>query len=191
MSVFVNLDKAITFAAKAHEGQFRKGNRQPYIFHPLEVLSLASQITEDEDILCACVLHDTVEDTDTTINDINKEFGSRIAKLVYFESEDKRTDLPPEETWKIRKEETIKTLNETNEIGAKIICLCDKVSNLRSFNLLRLQEGNDMWNHFHQNDPKMHCWYYQSLKDALKDLSDTAIYKEYCFLFETIFKDYI
>ena len=73
------IDRAIQFAAHVHKGMYRKGNKQPYIFHPLEVLSLVSMMTDDDDILCAAVLHDTVEDTPATIEDIRTEFGERVA----------------------------------------------------------------------------------------------------------------
>ena len=66
----MNLDDAIKFAGIAHKGMVRKGGNQPYIFHPLEVLNIASLITLDDDILCAAILHDTVEDTPATIEDI-------------------------------------------------------------------------------------------------------------------------
>ena len=84
------IDQAIRFAALAHKGMVRKGNNQPYIFHPLEVLNLVSLMTLDDDVLCAAVLHDTVEDTDATIEDIQREFGEHVAALVAYESEDKR-----------------------------------------------------------------------------------------------------
>ena len=64
------LERAFVFACHAHEGMIRKGFNQNYIFHPVEVLSLASILTDDEDVLCAALLHDTVEDTNTAPEDI-------------------------------------------------------------------------------------------------------------------------
>lgn len=185
------IDKAITFAAKAHKGQVRKGANQPYIFHPLEVLNVVSTMTLDDDILCAAVLHDTVEDTDTSIGDIKREFGNRVAQLVYYDSEDKRTDYPPEDTWRLRKMDTIKILNELDDIGGKMVCLGDKVSNLRSFHMLQMTEGEKMWEHFHMHDPLMHYWYYDEIRKALKDLEQYGAYKEYCFLVDTVFSKYL
>lgn len=186
-----NIDRAIRFAAAAHKGQIRKASKQPYIFHPLEVLNVVSTMTLDDDVLCAAVLHDTVEDTDTSIGDIRKEFGDRVAKLVYYDSEDKRTDMPPEESWRLRKQDTINVLNEIDDLGGKMVCLGDKVSNLRSFHQLQMIEGDNMWNHFNQKDPKMHYWYYDELRKALSDLKEYGAYKEYCFLVDTIFSKYI
>ena len=133
-----NIEKAFLFACKAHKGYKRKGFDQEYIFHPLEVLNLASLITSDEDILCAALLHDTVEDTQTTIDEIRNEFNDRVAQLVSDETEDKRGQKPKKDTWIQRKQETIDKLAEEKDLGIKIVCLCDKVSNLRSFQLLYL-----------------------------------------------------
>lgn len=185
------IDKAIEFASKAHEGTFRKGTKQPYIFHPLEVLSLVSLITDDDEILSAAVLHDTVEDTDVSIEDIIKEFGDRVAKLVSYETEDKRGQVNKSATWVDRKKEAIEALKNNEDIGSKMICLGDKVSNLRSFHLMLMQDGDKMWNNFNMNDPKMHYWYYNEIAKVLSELKDTAVYKEYIFLIDTIFTKYL
>jgi (p)ppGpp synthase/HD superfamily hydrolase len=76
------IDKAIIFAAKAHAGQVRKYSGIPYITHPLAVMEIVSTVEHDEDMLVAAILHDTVEDTETTINDISIYFGNDIAELV-------------------------------------------------------------------------------------------------------------
>lgn len=185
------IDQAIRFAALAHKGMKRKGSGQPYIFHPLEVLNLVSMMTLDDDILCAAVLHDTVEDTDATIDDIRNEFGEHVAKLVSYETEDKRGNVNKADTWVDRKKETIETIKNIDEIGGKMVCLGDKVSNLRSFHLGLLQDGEEFWNNFNQKDPLMHHWYYNSLKEALVELKEYAVYKEFAFLIDTIFSKYI
>ena len=186
-----NLDKAIEFAAQVHKGMIRKGNNQPYIFHPLEVLSLVSMMTNDEEILAAAVLHDTVEDTPATIDDIKSQFGERVAKLVGYQSEDKRGQVNKAGTWVERKQEAIDTLSKVDDIGAKMVALGDKVSNLRSFHLLQLQEGDKLWDHFNMKDPTKHFWYYSEVAKALADLKDYAVYKEYLFLIDTIFSKYL
>ena len=184
------IDQAIRFAAIAHKDMVRKGNGQPYIFHPLEVLNLVSMMTLDDEVLCAAVLHDTVEDTDATIEDIRAQFGERVAALVGYESEDKRGNVNKAATWKKRKQETIDTIRSLDDEGAKMVCLADKVSNLRSFHLGLLDKGEEFWNMFNMKDPLMHCWYYTELKDALISLKDQAVYKEYCFLIDAIFAKY-
>jgi len=64
------LDRAIVFATNAHEGQFRKGTKIPYILHPLEAAAIVGTMTTDEDVIAAAALHDVVEDTDTTVEEV-------------------------------------------------------------------------------------------------------------------------
>ncbi len=183
------INEAIKFASLAHMGMKRKGNNQPYIFHPLEVMSLVSMMTLDEEVLCAAILHDTVEDTDVSIEDIKENFSDRVASLVNYESEDKRGNVNKAATWKKRKEETIERIASLDDEGAKMVCLADKVSNLRSIHLGLLDKGEEFWQSFNQKDPKEHYWYYSKLKEALVSLKDYAVYKEFCFLIDTIFKN--
>ena len=73
--------KAVEIAKKAHEGQFRKTG-EPYIVHPLAVKKILEEWHMDEDTIIAGILHDTVEDTNLTLDDIRKEFGESVAFLV-------------------------------------------------------------------------------------------------------------
>src|SRR6056297_2032089 len=100
------INKAIIFAVRAHKDTYRKGSNTPYILHPIEAATIVSTMTEDYNLISAAILHDVIEDTDVTYELLKKEFGV-IADLVAFESENKRKERPPEETWHIRKKETI------------------------------------------------------------------------------------
>ena len=100
-------EQAIIFAVRAHEGQRRRGESTPYIIHPMEVAAICASMTSDEDVLAAAVLHDTVEDTNATLEQIEAQFGARVARLVAAETENKRANLPPAETWRIRKQESL------------------------------------------------------------------------------------
>ena len=184
------IDQAVIFAFVAHKGMVRKGNGQPYILHPIEVMSLVSLMSDDEEILSAAILHDTVEDTPTSIETIRSKFGDRVASLVSYETEDKRGNVDKEKTWKIRKQEAIDHIGKAEDIGAKMICLADKVSNLRSFKLGLYDEGDKFFERFNQKDPLEQYWYFKSLSKALEELKDYAVYKEYCSLVEQIFTKY-
>ena len=72
---------AVEVARKAHEGQFRKTG-EPYIVHPLAVKKILEEWGMDEDTIIAGILHDTIEDTSLTLEDIRKEFGESVAFLV-------------------------------------------------------------------------------------------------------------
>ncbi|MBQ6355280.1 bifunctional (p)ppGpp synthetase/guanosine-3',5'-bis(diphosphate) 3'-pyrophosphohydrolase [Candidatus Saccharibacteria bacterium] len=75
------VEKAVKLATKAHEGQMRKSG-DPYIVHPMAVMTMVQDWGMDEDTVIAAVLHDTVEDTDVTLEDIKNEFGETVAFLV-------------------------------------------------------------------------------------------------------------
>lgn len=180
------LNQAILFATNAHEGQFRKGTKIPYILHPLEAAAIVGTMTTDDEIIAAAVLHDVVEDTDATVEQVKEQFGERVAALVAAESEDKRENLPAEATWKLRKQETIDHL-KTAPIEVKMITLGDKLSNIRTIYRDNLTIGDELWNRFHQKDKNEHYWYYKSIAECLVDLDSHQAYKEYCELIDRTF----
>ena len=179
-------DQAIEFAVNAHSGMKRKGKETPYIVHPLEALTIASTLTDDVNVLCAAVLHDTVEDSDTTISDIKELFGDKVARLVASDSENKREDLPASETWEIRKTETLKFL-EKAEKDEQIIALSDKLSNMRAIYRDYQTLGEELWKRFNIKEKQKHAWYYCGIAERLKDLTDTFAYKEYVELIKKVF----
>lgn len=174
---------------KAHSGSFRKDTTTPYIVHPMEASVIVATMTDDKTILAAAVLHDVVEDTDYTIDDIRKEFGKNVARLVSAESEDKRDNLPPEATWKIRKQETLDHLKNQASKEEKIITLGDKLSNIRAMYRDYLEIRDELWNRFNQKDKSEHAWYYKSIAELLSDLSDTPAYQEYVELVDRVFSE--
>ena len=182
------LDEAIKFAIDAHSGQVRKITFNPYILHPLEVVAIAGTLTRDEDILCAAVLHDVVEDTEGTINEIREKFGNRVAELVSSETEDKHRELPPDVTWKRRKEESLAHLRASEDIGAKVIWISDKLSNVRSFYDAYVKMGDALWNSFNQKDKNEQKWYYREVYKIVKPyFADTLMFKEYEGLIQVLF----
>lgn len=76
------VDRAIACAARAHQGQTRKYTGEPYITHPLAVACAVASVTDEVEIIAAAVLHDVVEDTAVTLDEIRAEFGDRVADLV-------------------------------------------------------------------------------------------------------------
>jgi len=181
------ISKAMMFAISAHSGQFRKHSRTPAIIHAMEAAVVVSTLTSDPNVIAAALLHDTIEDTDVTIDQVRRMFGDRIAELVVVETEDKHSDISPEESWMMRKQESINELSELNDIEGKMVWLGDKLSNMRSFYRMYVKSGKEMWNSFHQKDEKMHEWYYRSILRELSELKDYEAYKEYKWLTEQIF----
>lgn len=181
-------DKALHFAIEAHKNVYRKSSNIPFIIHPMEVAVIASTITEDEDVLIACLLHDTVEDAGITLTQIRELFGERVMSLVAAESENKRREMLPEDSWTIRKEESLEELKNANDRNVKILWLADKLANMRSFYRLYLSKGDDMWLNFHQRDPKKQEWYYRSIAKYTSELKENLAYQEYVDLINKVFE---
>ena len=92
-------DKAVKFAVEAHQGTERRGKGYPYIIHPMEAAAIVATMTNDPEMLAAAILHDTVEDTDVTIEQIREQFGDRVAVLVRNET----APLDENLTWREKK----------------------------------------------------------------------------------------
>lgn len=180
-------EKSVAFAIKAHEGQTRKKEGIPFILHPCEAAAIAATLTNDRETLAAVMLHDTVEDTDATIEDIRREFGDRVAFLVGSETESACEGVSREESWKARKTESLEHLKNTEDEAVKIMWLSDKLSNMRSFFRQRLKEGDRLFENFHQKDPRQQEWYYRTIAELLKDFSGTQAYLEYTYLVGVVF----
>ena len=183
------MDRAIVFATRAHSGTYRKGTNIPYIVHPIEAAAIVSTMTSDPDMIAAAVLHDVVEDTDATLEEIRFFFNDRIAKLVESESEDNRKDLPPQETWMIRKMETLEFLRTQADRDAKILALADKLSNIRAIHRDQKTVGDQLWERFNEKRKEKHGWMYRQVADALSELSDTFAWKEYDELVRKTFEE--
>ncbi len=181
-------DKAARYALDAHKGMIRKRSNAPYILHPFEVASIAATMTVDEDVLCAALLHDVVEDTDCTLEELREEFGDRVATLVAYETEKSYPDESPQQSWERRKIESLEDLRACDDRDVFILWLSDKLSNMRSFARLHEQSGDDMWRFFHESNPERQAWYYQAVGEAVSTLSESAAWREYTHLFKLIFK---
>ena len=183
------LEQAIQFAVDAHAGQKRKDG-SPFILHPLEDAAIVSTLTDDLEVIAAAVLHDTVEDTKTTLNDIMQTFGPRVHALVKGETENKRPALPPWETWKIRKEESLADLASADDPAIRILWLGDKLANMRALYRAHIAKGQAAFDRFNIHDPLAHKWYYGEILRLLEPLAATAAYKEYSTLYHAIFDEY-
>jgi len=180
------LDKAIIFAVKAHANTERRGKGFPYIVHPMEAVEIVSTMTTDQELLAAAALHDVVEDTDVTVDEIRKEFGDRIAKLVDAESDKFEVGKTEEESWHERKQAAIDRLAAASH-DAKIVALGDKLSNMRAIYRDYQDIGDKLWDRFHAKDPKDHEWHYRGLVNSLRELEGTHAFKEFASLVDSVF----
>ena len=184
------LDRAICFAVQAHHNTERRGKGFPYIVHPMEAVEIVSTITADQELLAAAALHDTIEDTDVTVEQIREAFGDRVAELVHAESDQINGELfngaNEEETWHARKQAAIDRLAKASH-DAKIVALGDKLSNMRAIWRDYQIKGDDIWNIFHVKDKASHEWHYRGLAESLSELKDTFAYQELVRLMNEVF----
>ena len=180
------LDRAILFAVRAHAGTERRGKGFPYIVHPMEAMEIVATMTPDQELLAAAALHDTVEDTDVTVDQIRAEFGDRIANLVAAESDVFTEGVSEEDSWHARKQAAIERLAKAPH-DAKIVALGDKLSNMRAIARDYAVQGDALWNLFHAKDPKDHEWHYRGLADSLRELQDTFAFREFESLINQVF----
>lgn len=174
------IEKAIEFATIKHMGQFRKGSNIPYIVHPVDVMQILTANSLDDETIMAGILHDTIEDTNTTYEELKDMFGENVANMVAAESEDKS------KSWKERKQRTIDELpNKSKEV--QCICCADKLSNIRTiYNDLGVI-GDLVWKKF--NAPKEQIkWYYGSVIENLTLIKDYKMYKDLKNYFNLVFK---
>lgn len=180
------INKAISFALRAHEGQLRKGTKLPYIVHPMEVGAIVSRMTTDEEVIAAAILHDTLEDCESvTFDTLFQAFGERVAKIVKAESEEKGG------TWTERKGRTLEKLRKESISDVKLVALGDKLSNARSLWRDYGRLGDEVWLRFTMKDKRQQAWYYRGLCDAMCDMGDFPEYQEFCELVENVFGDVI
>ncbi|MBR1700326.1 MAG: bifunctional (p)ppGpp synthetase/guanosine-3',5'-bis(diphosphate) 3'-pyrophosphohydrolase [Bacteroidales bacterium] len=180
------LDRAVIFAVKAHAGTERRGKGFPYIVHPMEAMEIVATITPDQELLAAAALHDVVEDTEISADEIRREFGDRIANLVVAESDVFEEGVSEEDSWHARKQAAIDRLARASH-DAKIVAMGDKLSNMRAIARDYAVKGDELWKIFHAKDPKDHEWHYRGLAASLSELKDTFAYKEFVSLIDQVF----
>ncbi|GIV21571.1 MAG: phosphohydrolase [Armatimonadota bacterium] len=151
------LQDAIEFVVERHRGQVRKGTNIPYVLHPLNVGYLLLQHGCSEEVATAGFLHDTLEDTDTTVEELRMRFGDRVAWLVKQVTETDRS-----QPWQIRKQHTIEHLQHVEDRDVLLVACADKLDNLQAMREGMRVYGVEWWERF---KAPMHAqrWYYTTL----------------------------
>lgn len=191
-------EKAKLFAINAHMGQIRKSEPdKPMIIHPISVGMLLEEYGYDEPVVAAGYLHDVVEDTKYTIEDIENEFGAEIANLIMGASEPDKSL-----SWEERKRHTIKETKKLPLRNKLVIC-ADKINNLEDLMLKFQKSGKRDFSAFKRGEEQQK-WYYESVYESLiygedenlpifkrlKSVLDTVFAeKEDLYLRDTIFDD--
>lgn len=154
-------EKAKIFAINAHMGQIRKSEPdKPMIIHPISVGMLLEEYGYDEPVIAAGYLHDVVEDTKYTIEDIKREFGDEVANLVMGASEPDKSL-----SWEERKAHTIEETKKLPLRNKLVIC-ADKINNLEDLMLKFQKSGNRDFSAFKRGEEQQK-WYYTSVYESL------------------------
>jgi (p)ppGpp synthase/HD superfamily hydrolase len=151
MAIFTGrIEQAIALALRAHATQVRKGDGElPYVVHPVTVALILSRFTTDEDVIIAGLLHDTLEDTAVTADQLEREFGAKVRDLVQDVTERSLPGL----SWDTRKARYLRRL-ETAARGALLVAGADKIANLVSMIAAHSAAGDALWERF--NAPPAH-----------------------------------
>ncbi|MGN0997005.1 MAG: HD domain-containing protein [Candidatus Ventricola sp.] len=182
MSLFAD---AIAFAVQVHDGALRKGTNTPYIVHPMETAAIAATLTDDPEVLAAAVLHDVIEDCGVTAQALCGRFGERVARIVLSESQ--MVDGDPCQSWERRKRGAIERLRHADR-AQMIVALSDKLSNMRAISRDYARFGEALFARFHQQDKRLHAWYYRSCAALLRrELGDTDAFAELTRLIAQVF----
>ncbi|MDK2865975.1 MAG: hypothetical protein PWP51_84 [Clostridiales bacterium] len=163
--------QAIHRALKAHEGQIRKLDLDLYAAHPIEVGMILSKYGFSDDVICAGILHDTLEDTPLTYDNLFDEFGKHVADLVNDCTEqDKSLDWHTRKTLYLAHLETV-----SNEVRF-IVCV-DKLTNLKSIHRHLGKMGDSLWAKFNAGYEQQ-SWYYHAVLKRLAPIRHHALYRD-------------
>lgn len=173
-----DVNRAFMFALDVHAKQTRKDGK-PYITHPFSVAYQLAKNGADDDLICAGLLHDVVEDGKVAPEEIRSAFGDEVLRIVLFDTEDKTL------SWRQRKEKTIDALKNCDLKCAMLIC-ADKLSNLLDIKDSLEKIGDDVWKSF-KCGKKEQEWLYRECVDALSYLSRLKMYRDLKLTVEEVF----
>jgi (p)ppGpp synthase/HD superfamily hydrolase len=157
------LERALRWAAVCHRAQSRKGSDTPYVVHPVAVAMILDRLGFGEDVVIAGLLHDVVEDTDATLDDVRARFGAVVAEIVAHCSEVKLDGAGRKRPWLDRKRDHLAALADV-PVDARAVVLADKLHNLVSI-ACDLSEGRDVWALFNADRERV-LWYYRTAIDS-------------------------
>lgn len=169
------LEKAIQKASILHRDQERKANGVPYISHLFAVALILSRYTKNEDTLIGGILHDTVEDTTYTPQQLRNDFGAKILRIVMGVTEPPKRKVP---SWQKRKDAYLRALARVPK-ESLMVCAADKISNLASIRDAYTLHGKDIWKEFSAPSPEKYLWYHGAVLKILQKKLKNPIVLEY------------
>ncbi len=162
-------DKALQFAAEWHDQEYRKGTKTPYMVHPVAVAFLLQSYGYAENVKIAGLLHDVVEDTECSLEQIEEIFGKSVSEVVNW-----CTELSKGRSWEERKSAMIEKLKSA-PLEAKAVAAADKAHNLNTILDVWDREGESVWNRFSRGSNQQLKYYQQILESIGMGFSDSIL----------------
>ena len=178
-------EKAKLFAIKAHKGQIRKSDKEkPMIIHPINVANILIEYGYDDNVVAAAYLHDVIEDTKYTKEDLLKEFNEDIVSLVLGATEEDKSL-----SWEERKTITIDKVKDL-DLRHKVVVCADKISNLDDMRIIFEVNGKRDFSAFKRGFDKQK-WYYTEVYNSLiyNEDKDYVMFSRLKLLIDDIFYD--
>lgn len=172
MKLTPKINKAIQVASSAHLGQIRKGDGTPYITHPFAVAWITAQFTDDEDTICAALLHDVLEDVSADVysrEQMEKDFGANVVEIVEGVSEDKDASISKKDekkSWKDRKQKYLDNLSNDSQ-GSLLVCAADKIHNMQATINAFADQGENIWKVFNSSKENK-LWFYNKTAEIIE-----------------------
>lgn len=162
---------ALEYAATCHRGQYRKGTRIPYIVHPTSMVRFLARLGAPAELLAAAALHDVVEDTEATLEEVRERFGERVADLV-----ESATEKDKSQSWRERKETAISAAQATDDPELLVLKCVDRLDNLSDIREDRELVGELIWDRF-KADKVSQVWYYGTLTQIFNEKLAGTMYQ--------------
>lgn len=173
------IKKALEFAQEKHKKQTRKVTQEPYMKHLYDVAEILKQEKCSDIVITAGILHDTLEDTQTTEEELFLLFGEEVLEIVKCETENKA--LP----YKERKQEKITQL-ETCDRNVKLVKCADMLSNITDMKAALELVGESLWDYFNGTKETFE-WYYKSMLNSMKEIQELEMYKRLALTVKDVF----
>ncbi len=174
------IQHAINIATSCHRDHKRIGLNLPYIVHPYSVALISAEYIEHEDVFCAALLHDVIEDSgEYSVEKMRQEFGDSVTLYVTSLTEEKTSSDSIEtlrENWEWRKQRYIDNLSKAPH-EALIICAADSIHNLQSLMELKKSHGEKFWSSFGSSMDKKMLFYGKVLAQLRQSLSSPIVEK--------------
>lgn len=183
MTLTVSLEKAIQVSAKAHHKQKRKGTDIPYIIHPFSVMLIASEATNDEDILIACLFHDILEDVPEEYSEqqMYQDFGQRVVGIVQGVTKDSSIA-----DWRVRSEAYLYQLEFKASDESVLVSAADKIHNMMSKLADYQIIGENLWDKFGAGKESQLWWYAAVLEVLKKRMPDCILVPKFKYLLDEL-----